>query len=590
MDDFIFGTLATDELRLEHIRSLRAGVTHNQLRIPRQPDPNQSVKIELTVGPDHTCDRAWVYWTVDGSDPQGVEGKSSNGHVIPMERVGVEWDTLLWGYLCRFRAELPAQTKGNVVRYRIGAGCENGDEIFADDGAYYAYYVSDDSTPTWVEDAIVYQIFVDRFYPGDGNDWKQPDALTGFFGGTLKGIKDKLDYLNDLGVNVLWLTPIFPSPSHHGYNATDFFDIEPRLGTKEDLEELLNEAHERNIRILLDFVPNHWSNQHPTFQKAIANADSPYRDWYIFRRWPDEYETFFGVRGLPKINLRYPAARQHVLDAAAYWLNFGVDGYRVDHTIGPAPDFWADFRKVTRRAKPDCWTFGEAVDPPDVQLGFEGGLDGSLDFVLLEGLRQTFAFGRWDARRFAEFLDRHEAYFPETFSRPSFLDNHDMNRILWVCGGAVRRLKLAALCQFTLIGPPVIYYGTEVGLSQERDVRQDGRGYPHESRMPMIWDEEQNQDLYLFYRRLIALRHRQVALRRGERETVYAQGDLLAYIRRHGAEEVLVALNLGDEPQKIKVDGAWSSIDFAIDRDCELTNKGGFAEISLPPFSGVVSF
>jgi glycosidase len=505
-----------------------------------------------------------------------------------MELVDVEWDTLLWGYVRRYRAEIPEQPEGSIVRYRISVGCLNGSEIYADDGTYYAFYVADNPLPPWTQDAIVYQVFVDRFYPGDGQNWKNPDSLTGFYGGTLQGIKDKLDYIADLGVNVIWLTPIFPSPSHHGYDATDFFNIEPRLGTKEDLRELLDDAHKRNIRVLLDFVPNHWSNLHSTFQEAISNPESPYRDWYTFQRWPDKYKTFFGVRGLPKINLRYPPARQHVLDAAAYWLDFGVDGYRVDHTIGPAPDFWADFRRVTRSTRPDCWTFGEAVDPPDVQILFEGGMDGSLDFVLLEGLRQTFAFNRWDAGRFAEFLDRHEAYFPTVFSRPSFLDNHDMNRILWACEGDARRLKLAALCQFTLIGPPVIYYGTEVGLSQARDVRQDGRGYPHESRQPMIWGEEQDRDLFAFYRKLVNLRHRHEALRRGGRETIYSKGDRLAYVRRHGSDKVLIALNLGDEPRTLTIEEDWKSLEFASDPGCEIAGDDGTVRVILPPYAGAV--
>jgi glycosidase len=151
------------------------------------------------------------------------------------------------------------------------------------------------------------------------------------------------------------------------------------------------------------------------------------------------------------------------------------------------PDFWADFRQVTRRVRPDCWTFGEVVEPPAAQIKFAGGLDGCLDFNLMEAFRSSFAYGEWNAERFMSFLSRHEAFFPEDFSRPSFLDNHDMNRFLWAANGDFRRLILAALCQFTLSAPPVIYYGTEVGLSQERDVRQGGYGLPEESRLPMLW-------------------------------------------------------------------------------------------------------
>src|SRR4029434_5347279 len=152
---------------------------------------------------------------------------------------------------------------------------------------------------------------------------------------------------------------------------------------------------------------------------------------------------------------------------------------------------------------------------------FEGGMDGMLDFMLLEAMRKTFAFGSWEARKFADFLDRHEAYFPITFSRPSFLDNHDMNRFLWVAHNDIRKLKLAALCQFTLVGPPVIYYGTEVGLSQNQDVMQNGRGIHHATRLPMLWGKDQNQDVFAFYQGLIKLRASQEVLRRGTRQNIF---------------------------------------------------------------------
>jgi hypothetical protein len=447
MGDFVFGTLATDEQRLAFTRARLAGVTHIQRRFPRDPLPGQEITLALTAGPGQPGDYAWVYWTVDGSDPEGSHGKASHGNVTQLEKVETSWNTLIWGYIQYFKVTLPGQPDGSLLRYRLSAGSLDGREVWADQGAYYACYIADDPTPEWTREAIIYQIFVDRFYPGDGYSWLSPATPAGFFGGRLAGIAQKLGYLTDLGVNTLWLTPIFPSPSHHGYDATDLFDIEPRLGTKADLKDLLDAAHARKIRVLLDFVPNHWSCLHPTFQDAIHHPDSIYRDWYTFTHWPDEYASFFGVKELPQINLRNPAARQNMLEAAAYWLEFGVDGYRVDYALGPTPDFWAAFRRVTRRVRPDCWTFGEVVEPSETQLAFEGGLDGCLDFMLMEGLRRGFAYSQWGGCELGSFLIRHMRYFPATFSRPSFLDNHDMNRFLWAAEGDVRKLRLAALCQ-----------------------------------------------------------------------------------------------------------------------------------------------
>mgnify|MGYP001238733592 CR=1 FL=1 len=587
MEDFIFGTLATDESRLAHLRTTRGGITHNHKRLPRDPSPGQPTQIFLTLGPDHPHNQAWVYWTNDGSDPEGQGGTASNGYATPLEPVNSEWDTFLWGYVRTFRGEIPPQSTGTVVRYRVAAG-GNGEETFAEDGTYYAFYVDVDPPPAWTKDAVIYQIFADRFFNTTG-DFPKTEAKPSLkCNGTLRGITAKLDYLAELGINCLWFTPVFPSPSYHGYDATDFFEINPRLGTKEDFKALIERAHARGIRLLMDFVPNHWSNQHPSFLEAQRDPNSPFVKWYTFEHWPEKYKTFFGVKTLPQINLRYPPARQHVLDAAKFWLDFGVDGFRVDYCIGPTPDFYADFRRVTRTSEPDSWTFGEAVDPPDSQLAFEGGMDGTLDFMLLEGLRATFAFGKWSARKFAEFLDRHEAYFPESFSRPSFLDNHDMNRFLWVAHNDTQKLKLAALCQFTLAGPPVIYYGTEVGLSQPADVMQHGRAIHEETRMPMLWGEDQDRDLFEFYRQLIQIRKDESALVHGRRENVFATEEILAYRRADDVSSVLCLMNISEKAMEFELDVAESSPLLMTRSECRIQAEGSRKRFLLPPFSGML--
>jgi cyclomaltodextrinase / maltogenic alpha-amylase / neopullulanase len=179
---------------------------------------------------------------------------------------------------------------------------------------------------------------------------------------------------------------------------------------------------------------------------------------------------------------------------------------------------------------------------------FAGGFDGCLDFNLMEAFRNSFAYGDWNAENFASFLTRHEAFFPDGFSCLSFLDNHDMNRYLWAAGGNQKRLRLVALCQFTLSGPPIIYYGTEVGLSQLRDVRQDGQGLPEESRLPMLWGERQDNGLLEFYRQLIRLRKNHPALTYGKMKLVIADQNKFIYTRgKHG--EYKVVLNLSPYEQ-----------------------------------------
>ena len=166
------------------------------------------------------------------------------------------------------------------MRYIVSASAPDGREVIADGGKQYAYYVTDLGLPDWARDAVIYQIMPDRFFPGQGNPWKTPSNLSGFYGGTLGGITEKLDYIAALGANVIWMTPIFPSPTHHGYDATDLFSIEPRLGNKADFRRLLDEAHARKLRVMLDFVPNHWSSLHPLFQEAIIDRTSPRVAWY----------------------------------------------------------------------------------------------------------------------------------------------------------------------------------------------------------------------------------------------------------------------------------------------------------------------
>lgn len=583
----IFGALANLDARVARLQEEREGVSHRGARSPLDPRPGEPITLYLSVGPAQHAARAFVYWTTDGSPPAGAHGSGERSRVTPMAEAGVEWDLLTWGYVRRFAATLPGQPEGTIVRYRIGVQGPEG-ELAADDGASYALLIDENEPPAWSRDAVIYHVFVDRFFPGAGRRWKRPEDPSGFFGGTLQGVREKLDYLDALGVNTLYLSPIFPSPSYHGYDATDYFAIEPRVGTIEDFLGLAAEAHARGMRVLLDFVPNHWSALHPTFQAARRDPTSPYVAWYEFARWPDEYATFFSSRGLPKLDLREPSLRRHLLDAAVHWLEAGADGYRIDYAVGPAPDFWADFRRETRVAKADCWSFGEVVESPAIQLGFAGSLDGSLDFALCEALRATFATSRWNAFELASFVERHEEYFPASFSRPSFLDNHDMDRFLWVAGGNVARLKAAALCQFTLSGAPIIYYGTEVGLSQQQGVFRGGGAHHAEARRPMLWGADQNHALLNFYQALIDLRRREPVLRYGTWHSLTEQPDVFAYERQRDGRTLAVLLNLASGPRRVGVPAGFERQLLATDPTCRAWGEGAETKAELGPLAGIV--
>ena len=532
MEEFTFGTLATDELKLIHHRASRRGLQHHHDLDPRDPLPGQPVTLTVRFGTDLAPIGVACYYTTDGSEPEGSRGVATRGQAVLLTPAGVVWDTLVWAYLERWSGTLPGQPEGTLVRYRIGAWSGNGLEVFADwpksqdlveesaaaffrgeplpsvlpnevhRGSTFAFGVDRLGPPAWARSAVIYQVFVDRFYPGDGHDWLQTGNLSGFCGGTLWGVRDKLDHIVGLGANCVWLSPIFASPTYHGYDATDLGHVEPRLGGDDALSALVEAAHARGIRVLLDLVCNHVSDQHPIFSAAASNPASPYRDWFTFDNSPAGYRTFFGVNSMPQLNMDNAAVRRWLIDIARYWLReFKIDGYRLDYANGPGPDFWAEFWAACKAENPNSFCFGEVIDTPDALVTYVGRLDGCLDFHTGDMLRRTFALGTRTEADLARFLARHASFFPADFVMPTFLDNHDMDRFLFIAGNDKEVLRRAAAVQMRLPGPPIIYYGTEVGLEQQFS-KEAGLGL-EVSRAPMVWGEDQDGEMLAYYRKLI---------------------------------------------------------------------------------------
>lgn len=387
-----------------------------------------------------------------------------------------------------------------------------------------------DNTCNWFRDAIVYHILIDRFA---GYDVKADAKKPVFIGGNFKGITDKLDYLTDLGINTLWLSPVNETTAYHGYHVINFYSTDGRFGSENDLKTLISKAHQKNIRVLIDFVPNHCSHQHPYFIQALKDSKSSYRPWFYFTPFTNRYLSFLDYNELPKINLDFPAARDHLTGAARHWLSLGIDGFRLDHAVGPSHLFWRYFRAAVKSVNPEAVLIGEAwlegiklqhlktiqvkrkylrylfaFKPWDIQLEYAGEMDGVLDFYFQHRITEFIAWKENPSgyeTALAAAMAKHYQRFPAGYFLPTFIDNHDMNRFLFTTGQNRDKLKQALAFQFSLPQPPILYYGTETGLTHDNGVHGHIPFSDIEARQPMPWDNL-DYELIDYCKELIRLR------------------------------------------------------------------------------------
>lgn len=383
------------------------------------------------------------------------------------------------------------------------------------------------SVPSWVQDAIFYQIFPDRFANGDrSNDpvnvqpWGSTPTQRGFQGGDLPGIIQRFEYLLELGVNALYLNPIFAAASNHRYNTMDYYRIDPRLGTREHFQELLALAHKHELRVVLDGVFNHCGRGFFAFQDVLENeAQSAYKEWFHIRRFPLDaygegeamnYEAWWRMRSLPKFNVDNPQVRQYLLDVARHWIHQGVDGWRLDVPNEIEEDsFWVEFRDTVKQADPQAYLVGEIWEVDPSWVG-DRRFDGLMNYPVRQSLLDFFQDEGISAGEFTSEIESiYRAYDRKnTFSHYLPLGSHDTERIRTALGGDLGRVKLAFQFIFTYPGAPSIFYGDEVGLQggKDPDCRQ---AFPWE---PSKWEHGLRDHI----RKLISLRKRSRALRRGE--------------------------------------------------------------------------
>ena len=567
--DYFFSPHATPQQR--RLRCVaRNGVQHASEISPRDPAPGQPITLHIITDAALPIAHVAAYYTSDGAGPAGACGVATAGAVALAEREpgepSLEGETRIY----RWRAIIPAQPDGVLVRYRIDAWSDGAAQRWQADaldpsaaptpaGREFAYHVDQRQPPAWTRDAIIYHIFVDRFAAAsDQPPLPTRRELTEFFGGSIRGITEKLDYLADLGVNCLWLSPVMESPTYHGYNPSSYHSVSPRYGTNDDLRALIAAAHARGMRVLLDFVANHTSNEHPAFIAARNDESAPTRQWYDFDLgYRSGYRTFYDVADMPVLQTSAEPVRRYLIDAARHWLtDLGADGLRLDNVSGPTHAFWTFFQEGVKAANAEALTLGEISGDMDDIASYAGRLDACMDFPLARMIRQTFALREATLDALLTMLTAHEAAFPASLGRARLLDNHDMHRFMWLAHNDTRRLTLALAFLLAIPGTPIIYYGAEVGLSQ----RDGPHGKDAYAREPMLWGADQQADVLARARWLIHRRIELESLRRGrlERVPLASEADEPAQVgalaRWTDAEATVVIFNNGEQPARFALE------------------------------------
>jgi cyclomaltodextrinase len=436
-------------------------------------------------------------------------------------------------------------------------------------------------TPEWVRDAVFYQILPDRFArservrkPSNLEPWESPPTVQGFKGGDLLGVAEHLDYLQDLGVTAIYLNPIFQSTANHRYHTHDYFQVDPILGGNDALRILLDDAHRRGMHLILDGVFNHASRGFFQFNHVVENGPtSPYIDWFIINGFPlrpyhassgqHGYEAWWNLPALPKLNAATPAVREFLWDVACHWIEFGVDGWRLDVPAEIDDDeFWREFRRRVKAINPETYIVGEIWS--DAQRWLHGDeFDAVMNYLFARASLGFFVGDNllWaevaqsgyhqidtlDAQGFAAEIERVLELYPRPVTEVQFnlLGSHDTPRFRTLARGDTSAYRLATLFQMTYPGSPSIYYGDEVGLEGRHD--PDCRGaFP--------WDERQwDRELQDYVRRCITLRKSHPALRTGEFTWLFVGQGVVSYGRRLGNETLLVAANSGRYPVTLGV-------------------------------------
>ncbi len=416
------------------------------------------------------------------------------------------------------------------------------------------------TVPAWARGQVFYQIFPERFCNGDrGNDpdgcmpWGSPPDRVHDMGGDLRGIIRKLPYLKELGVDCLYLNPVFKGDFNHKYATTDYFEVDPQFGTNEDLKELVERVHASGMRIILDGVFNHCGIHFEPFQDLLKNQEhSRYRDWFFVRDFPfdithHDYECVGAYKYMPKLNSGNPEVRAFILRVMDFWISeFQIDGWRLDVADEVDESVWEMARIVLKQKHPDVLLLGETWGS-GLRLMNGTQMDSIMNYVFRDAVRDFVALGAIRAEKFDARIQKMLSDYPVDMDLSMFLPlgSHDTERFLTLCGGDRRKMALAVVLQMSFMGSPSIYYGDECGMEGENDP---------DCRRCMIWEEsERDQELYELYRSLIRIRKKEPALRTGRQRTMLCRKDVYGYFRGEGRDAIYILVNTGEDNCDLKV-------------------------------------
>lgn len=419
--------------------------------------------------------------------------------------------------------------------------------------AFQIAYINDTDihkTVEWMEGACFYQIFVDRFYRGDyekddsyiNMNWNDIPNPKSFAGGDLKGITQKLGYLKELGINALYLTPIFKSISNHKYDIEDYYTIDAIFGDADDFSKLVKQAHKRGIRIVLDAVFNHVSDRSIQFQDVVKNGKaSKYYDWFIIDGDQIDlnkinYECFAACEYMPKWNTSNKEVQKYLIDIAVYWIKkYKIDGWRLDVSDEVSHSFWRKFREAVKTANPECVIIGENWHNANPYLHGDQ-YDSIMNYAFTKACLDFFAFDAFNAESFAEKLNELLMRNSDTVNQMmlNLLDSHDTHRFLTRVNGDQKRLESALAVMYMYVGAPCIYYGTEVGMEG---------GYDPDCRRPMAWDRiQENNSLINLVKQLSAIKRNADILNKGLIR-IYAKKDVFYLERIYEKKKLRLMVN-----------------------------------------------